>query len=141
MRDISLHVLDIVENSLASGASRIEIDLREQGGRLRLEVRDDGKGMSPEEAGRAVDPFFTTKPGRRTGLGLALFAQAALESGGSLEVESDRGSGTSVRAVFVPGHPDCKPLGDLEKTVRLLRLSHPEVDIRYRAESSQGGDP
>jgi signal transduction histidine kinase len=139
MRDISLHVMDVMENSLASGASRIDVELRVEGGRLHVEIRDDGRGMSPEDLERATDPFFTTKRGRRTGLGLALFAQAARESGGSFEVDSARGGGTSVRAVFVLGHPDCKPVGDTEKTVRLLRLAHPEVDIRYRADTSRGG--
>ena len=139
MQDISLHIMDVMENSLAAGASFIEVGLWDDGERVHVEIRDDGLGMSEELRARATDPFFTTKRGKRVGLGLALFAQAARESGGSLEVASRRGKGTTVHAVFVRSHPDCKPLGDVAKTMRLLRLSHPEVDIRYRPGASPGG--
>ena len=139
MQDISLHIMDVMENCLAAGASTIEVEVRDEGERLHVEIRDDGRGMDEEQRSRATDPFYSTKGGKRVGLGLALFGQAARESGGSLEVASERGRGTSVHAVFVRSHPDCKPLGDVAKTLRLLRLSHPEVEIRYRAGGSPAG--
>ena len=139
MQDISLHLLDVMENSLAAGAAHIDVALWEQGERLHVEIRDDGCGMSEEQRVRASDPFYTTKRGKRVGLGLALFAQAARESGGSLEVVSSRGTGTTVHAVFLRGHPDCKPVGDVAATLSLLQLSHPEVEIRYRPGESPGG--
>ncbi len=141
MQDISLHIMDVMENSLAAGAGRIDVGLWDEGERLHVEIRDDGRGMSQGQRARAADPFYTTKPGKRVGLGLALLAQAARESGGSFEVSSEPGKGTSVHAVFVRTHPDCKPLGDVVGTVRLLRLSHPEVEIRCHAgKPAEGGD-
>jgi len=133
MEDLSLHILDIVENSLRSGARRVEILVSEdvEGDRLALEIRDDGSGMDPEDCARAGDPFFTTKPGRRIGLGLALLAQAAREAEGEFHVSSAPGAGTTVRATFRRGHPDRKPLGDMAATLRTLVVANPKVDLIY----------
>ena len=100
MQDLSLHILDIVENSLRSDARRIEILLHEDVEQdvLVLEIKDDGKGMDPDTLGKAGDPFFTSKAGKRVGLGLALLAQAAREAEGEMKVSSAAGTGTSVRA-------------------------------------------
>ena len=98
MRDISLHILDVVENGIAAGAGLIRVQISENREQSRLTVRiaDDGRGMTEEELERARDPFYTTKPGKAVGLGLALFGQAARESGGSMTVSSQPGSGTEV---------------------------------------------
>ena len=100
MEDLSLHILDIVENALAASARAVEILIVEDAeqDRLSLEIRDDGKGMDEETRRRALDPFFTTRTTRRIGLGLPLLAQAAQASGGRLELESAPGRGTTVRA-------------------------------------------
>ena len=139
MRDISLHVLDVAENSIAAEAGRIDIGLWDEGDLLHVQIADDGRGMSEEQTRRAADPFFTTKGGKRIGLGLALLARAARESGGDFDIDSSSGGGTRVHAVFVRTHPDCKPLGDMEKTLQVLRLSHPEIDIRYHTGKPEGG--
>lgn len=146
MEDLSLHVMDIVENSIRSGASEVAVILIESSGAdgqrwLVLTIDDDGKGMSDEEIARSLDPFYTSKEGKRVGLGLPLFRQSAVESGGSLIVESKPGAGTRVKAEFGLDHPDMKPLGDMEETVKLLRMFHPEVrfSFEYRKSSSQGG--
>ncbi|MBN1442343.1 MAG: ATP-binding protein [Planctomycetes bacterium] len=152
MEDLSLHVLDIVENSVAASARRIEIDVREDTGedRLTLEIRDDGKGMDEETRRRALDPFFTTRTTRRVGLGLPLLAQAARESGGTFELISEPGRGTLVRATFLPSHPDCKPLGDMPQTLEMILAGKPDLDLRFeytrdsevlaRFESLQAGE-
>jgi hypothetical protein len=57
---------------------------------------------------------------------------AAREAGGGVRLKSAPGRGTEVRAEFVPGHPDCKPLGDLEKTFHALKASHQEIEFRFR---------
>ncbi|NTU49095.1 MAG: hypothetical protein HGA84_08870, partial [Syntrophobacteraceae bacterium] len=74
MQDLSLHILDIVENSLAAGARRVEIRVEENiaADRMFIEIVDDGCGMDEERIQRALDPFFTTKTVRRVGLGLPL---------------------------------------------------------------------
>ena len=141
MQDLALHILDLADNSLRAGATRIRVRVVEDpaADRLVVEMSDNGRGMPPDVLARALDPFFTTKPGKPVGLGLALFAQAARESGGQLEVESSPRRGTSLKAVFGLRHPDRKPLGDLQGTIDLLKQAHPRVafDFDYR---KRGGE-
>ncbi len=134
MEDLSLHIMDLIDNSIAARASRIKVDVREdlQADLLRSSISDNGQGMEPEAAKQALDPFFTTKQGKKAGLGLALFAQAAREAGGGVRLKSSPSRGTQVAAEFVLSHPDRKPLGDLEETIRALRTSHPEIEFRFR---------
>ena len=134
VREIALHILDIVQNSIRAGASRVEITVEEDtpADRLRILVCDNGKGMAPEMASRAVDPFVTTQPCRRVGLGLPLFAAAAERCGGWLKVESKLGQGTKVEAVFQYSHIDRMPLGDMRSTMLGLIASNEGLDIVYR---------
>jgi len=133
MEDLSLHILDIVENSLAAGASRIEIRITEDTRQdlLALEISDNGKGMDPETARRTLDPFFTTRTTRKVGLGLPLLAQAAEQAGGRLEVVSGPGRGTTVRAEFRLSHPDMKPLGDVAETLRAILAGRPGLSLCF----------
>ncbi|MGB7296625.1 MAG: ATP-binding protein, partial [Candidatus Aminicenantales bacterium] len=63
MRDLSLHILDIAENSIEAKATRIEIRLEESRelNRFVLEISDDGTGMDKDMLKRVLDPFMTTK--------------------------------------------------------------------------------
>jgi len=133
MEDLSLHILDIVENSISASANRIEILIAEDTHRdlLCLEIKDNGKGMDAEARVRALDPFFTTRTTRRVGLGLPLLAQAARESGGKLEITSEPGRGTTIKAVFQLSHPDRKPLGDIAETLRTILSGRPELDLQF----------
>jgi len=133
MEDLSLHILDIVENSIAASASRVEILIVEdtQQDRLSLEIRDNGKGMDAQTQERALDPFFTTGTTRRVGLGLPLLVQAARQSGGTCQIDSRTGQGTTVKAVFQLSHPDRKPLGDVLQTLRTILWGRPELDLEY----------
>lgn len=133
MEDLSLHILDIVENSLRANAKNIEIRLfqNEKNDTLVLEVSDDGEGMNEETVRQSLDPFFTTKMGKKVGLGLPFLAQAAEEADGKLEVESMEGRGTKVVVTFRLSHVDRKPLGNVEETVKCLKATHPEVSFRF----------
>jgi len=133
MEDLSLHILDIAENSISASAKRIEIRIDEDRAKdlLTIEIKDDGKGMDEQNLKKALDPFFTTRTTRRVGLGLPLLAQATKESDGSIELSSEPNKGTTVRAVFHPSHPDCKPVGNIHETIRTLVAGHPEVDFLY----------
>ena len=133
MEDLSLHILDIVENSLAAKAKRVSIRVEERPSRDRrvLEIADDGRGMGAKLLARALDPFVTTKIVRRIGLGLPFLAQAAEAAGGSLKLASTPGRGTKVRAVFKLGHLDLQPLGDIAETMAVLIAGHPEIEFRY----------
>lgn len=133
MEDLSLHILDVVENSIAAGAKRItiNIDEQEENDLLEIEIVDDGQGMDEEVAKKVLDPFFTTRTTRRVGLGLPLLAQAARESGGKIEIDSAPGKGTRVKASFGYSHIDRKPMGDIYETLKVLILGNPEVDFLF----------
>jgi hypothetical protein len=133
MEDLSLHILDIVENAVTAGASRVRIAVNENERRdvLTIRVSDNGRGMSPEETARALDPFFTTGR-KRTGLGLPLLAQTAEQCGGRLTLASLPGRGTRVAARFVYSHVDRPPLTKMAETMMTLFFGHPEIDLAYR---------
>ncbi len=138
MEDISLHILDIAENSIRAAATRIEIILSRDAARdlLRVELIDDGRGMDAAALARVRDPFFTTK-GKKTGLGIPLLAQAAEQAGGSLSIESAPGRGTRVSAEFGWGHVDRPAVGSMTDTLMTLIGGHPDVDYVY--EEREGG--
>ncbi len=133
MEDISLHILDIVENSIRALAKRVRIRIEENMEKdwLTVEIEDDGQGMDEETVKKALDPFFTTKSTRRIGLGLPLLDQAARETGGKLEIHSKLGRKTRIKATFRYSHPDRKPLGNIEETLLVLAAGYPEVDFLY----------
>ena len=133
MEDLSLHILDIAENSIGARSSRIEIKVMEDVRKdlLTIEIKDNGQGIDEETIEKVLDPFFTTRTTRRVGLGLPLLSQAARESGGNIEIESDVGRGTRVKATFGYSHIDRKPLGDMEATLTALIAGNPEIDFIY----------
>lgn len=133
MQDLSLHILDIVENSLSAGAHRVEIRIEEdlEADRMTIEIVDDGFGMDEAMLKQALDPFFTTKTVRRVGLGLPLLAEACRACEGELGLQSRPGKGTTVRATFQHSHIDRKPLGHMGDTLVTLIAGHPEVDLLY----------
>lgn len=133
MRELALHILDLVENSVAAGASRvtIEVDERLADDRLVITVADDGRGMDAAMVARATDPFVTTRTTRGVGLGLSLLQAAAERCGGGLTVESLPGVGTTVRAEFQYSHIDRAPLGDVAATMVSLIVGGPDLDYRY----------
>lgn len=135
MDDLSLHVLDILENSTAAGATEIEIRVNEDidENRLTIEIEDNGKGMDQKNLSRSRDPFFTTRDTRRVGLGLSMLAQACEEAGGSLEMRSEPGRGTAIKASFVYRHIDRKPLGNMALTIAaFVAGSAGAVSLVYR---------
>lgn len=133
MPQIASHILDIAENSVRAQASLIEIVvcIRPQDGTLTAVVRDDGCGMTPEQTIRASDPFFTTRATRKTGFGVPFIKQAAEDTGGSFQIASEPGKGTTVEAVFALEHIDRMPLGDISAVIHSLILSCESADIRY----------
>ncbi|MBD3235298.1 MAG: ATP-binding protein [Candidatus Eisenbacteria bacterium] len=136
MEDLSLHILDVVENATAAGATLVEITIRRDQSRDLLEIiiADNGRGMDPEMAARVRDPFVTTRTTRRVGMGLPLLEQSAQEAGGTLALESQPGRGTRVHATFQDSHIDRRPLGDIAETMVTLLLGNPEVDFLFTAD-------
>jgi hypothetical protein len=125
--------LDIVENSLAAGARRVESRVEENmaADRMIIEIVDDGCGMDEERVRKSLDPFFTTKTVRRVGLGLPLLSEACRMSNGEFRIESCPGKGTRVKATFQHSHIDRKPLGNIRDTLITLMTGHPHVDLLY----------
>ena len=137
MKELSLNILDIVENSVKAKATLTEILLSEKGNLLTVTVRDDGHGM-PEEMVRSVtDPFCTTRTTRSVGLGIPLFQMAAQQTGGDLKISSkmasehDPSHGTTLVATFYTDHMDFTPLGDIVSTLSTLVQGHPDTDFYF----------
>lgn len=133
MTEISLNILDVTENSTRAGASLITITVEVNEGKnfLSVTIDDDGCGMSEEQLKSVMDPFFTTRSTRKVGLGVPFFKEAAEQTGGSFEIKSTVGKGTSVTATFVLDSIDRMPLGDISGVIHQLVVYHPETDFVY----------
>ncbi len=134
MRELSLNILDIAQNSITAGASLITIEIAEDTATktLIIGIYDNGKGMSEEQVRSVIDPFFTTRTTRKVGMGIPLFKMAAEQTGGSLQIKSELGVGTEVRATFKTDSVDFTPLGDVATTVQMLISMNTDRDFIYR---------
>lgn len=134
MLELSLHILDIAENSIRAGARLLQITVSEDSAsdRLTLQISDDGKGMSEETLGKVLDPFYTTKKVRRFGLGLPMLSEAARAAGGSFDIKSGPDIGTVVTAEFQRSHIDRQPTGNIADTLITLIAGTPDTDFLYR---------
>jgi hypothetical protein len=132
MKEISLHILDIVRNSIHAGANQIAIDITENTklNTFIIQVTDNGKGMSKELLDKVNDPFFTTST-KKTGLGIPLLQQHAEAAGGSVKIESEQGKTTCVTATFIHDHLDRQPLGNVTATLINLIRSYPDIDFIF----------
>lgn len=133
MREISLHIMDIAENGIAAGASRIEILVNENrsGNLLTVEIKDNGRGIPPDMLANITDPFVTTRTTRRVGMGLSLLKAAAERCGGQFEIHSEVGKGTRTAATFQYDHIDRAPLGRMVSSIMLLIAGRPDIDFVY----------
>lgn len=134
MEDLSLHILDVVENSIRAGADEISVVVTEniQQSILSVLIKDNGCGMDEETIKLVGDPFYSTKEGKNFGLGISLLSQAAENTEGQLTIVSSLGTGTEIKAIFHSDHIDMKPVGDLDLTIDLLRMSHREIDFIFK---------
>ena len=127
MKEIALHLLDIVQNSVRAGASHVDIRfLLGEDGVLEMGVKDDGCGMSADLLSRVRSPFTTTRTTRKVGLGIPLLMQNAMQSGGHVDIQSEEGKGTDIAAFFVTSSIDCLPLGDLASTMASIIMGSPD---------------
>ena len=129
MTEISLNILDVAENSTKAGAAlvTITVDADFEADQLTVSIEDNGCGMTPEQVERVTDPFFTSRTTRKVGLGVPFFKYAAESTGGSFQIESTIGVGTTVTATFTLSHIDRMPLGDINSTIHTLVVYHPEI--------------
>lgn len=144
MRDLSLHILDIVQNSIKAKASKISIVLKHEyilshdKNMLKLIIADNGTGMEYELLNRAEDPFMTTRISRRVGLGIPLLKEAALKCDGEFKLSSQKDAGTEISAAFPIDHIDRLPMGDVGETMITLISSNPEIHFMLFLESERG---
>ncbi|MFO7153607.1 MAG: ATP-binding protein [Caldicoprobacter oshimai] len=133
MEDISLYILDLVQNSIAAVATLIEVSVIEdlQNDKLILSIRDNGVGMDSQVAKKVTDPFYTTRTTRKVGLGLAFVEAAAQACEGNLQIFSQPGNGTEVRVEFKYHHIDRPPLGRIDQTMAALVACNPSIDFVY----------
>jgi len=139
MEDLSLHILDIAENSVRADAKQIRISITKDAEKdqLCIDVIDDGKGMDAATLARVRDPFFTTKR-KKTGLGIPLLSQAAEQAGGRVRVDSAPGTGTRISATFQWSHVDRPPIGSIAETLLTLIAGHPDRDYIYEEAEGKG---
>jgi hypothetical protein len=140
MKDLSLHILDIVQNSIRAKAKLIGIEIAEnpKDNQLIITITDDGTGMNTEQLQRAIDPFYTSRTTRKVGLGLSLFKQNAEMTEGTFNLESELGKGTKVTAMFGLNHLDRPIMGDLVGTLLLLICSSGETDYVFKHQTPSG---
>ncbi|MBP3706467.1 MAG: ATP-binding protein [Clostridia bacterium] len=133
MKELSLNILDIVENSVKAGAALTEILLEETEDKIVLTIKDDGCGMDEQMVKSVIDPFCTTRTTRKVGLGIPLLKMAAEQTGGGIDIVSKQGEnhGTIVSAVFFKNHIDFTPLGDVVSTIVTLIQGHPDTDFLF----------
>ncbi len=135
MKELSLHILDIVSNSITAKATRIVIALAERDGLLTLTVEDNGCGMDKDFLARVTDPFTTTRTTRKVGMGLPLLKMAAEQSDGTFFIDSTPDVGTKVVVSFGLTHIDRPPLGDMKATLLTLIQGAPDIDFLYTHEA------
>ncbi|NMB25703.1 MAG: sensor histidine kinase [Firmicutes bacterium] len=133
MRELALHVLDIIQNSLRAGAKLIRVEIIEDTvlDSLVITIEDNGCGMDSALAEKVVDPFTTTRTTRKVGLGIPLLKMAAERSGGEFSLSSKPGKGTMVKASFQYSHIDRMPLGNMADTILAVIIGNPAVDMIY----------
>jgi hypothetical protein len=133
MKELSLHILDIAQNSVTANANLIEIKITENSldDKMTIEIIDNGKGIPNEILKEVTSPFVTSRTNRKVGLGISLFKAAAEMCDGKFEIESTVNKGTKVKAEFKLTHIDRAPLGDMSETIVSLVSANPNIDFNY----------
>ena len=131
MTDLSLHLMDIMQNSVVVGSTYVETGIKAEKSKnlLTLYVKDDGWGMSEETIKKVSDPFYTTRTTRKAGLGIPLLRLSAEMAGGGITIESEPGKGTTITATYEIDNIDRKPLGDISETMAISIMGHPELEF------------
>jgi len=133
MKELSLYILDLVQNSLRANAKCIQITVKDniRQDRLEITIKDDGHGMDSALLSKVTEPFVTTRTTRQMGMGIPLFKMAAELTGGTFDISSVPGQGTTLQGVFIRSHIDITPIGDMTETLVTLVQGAPDVDFIY----------
>jgi hypothetical protein len=141
MKEISLHLLDIVQNSLSAGANLIEVsvEINTDADLLTVGVADNGSGMDEQTCLRVTYPFYTSRDTRKVGLGIPFFKEGAEGCGGDFFLSSAPGEGTKIGASYRLSHIDRPPLGDMAQTMLTLCVCNEDVGfvLRYARDDKE----
>jgi len=134
MKELAMHVYDLMENSTAANASEVKLTIRDslKDNIYAFTIEDNGKGMSPEFMARVTDPYTTSRTTRKVGLGLPLIKMNTENCGGGMKLQSELGKGTRLDFWFEHNHWDRPPMGDLAGTIVMLCAAHEDIHIIYR---------
>ena len=134
-----MHIMDILQNSTRAGAKDVTLEVISDSAADTLTIRfiDNGCGMDAETVQKVINPFFTTRTTRKVGLGLPLLKQNTEQTGGSLDIQSEKGKGTTVTAVFGLTHLDRPPMGDLAGTVVLTASAYPDIHFIFHYKDNE----
>jgi anti-sigma regulatory factor (Ser/Thr protein kinase) len=134
MKELSLHIIDIAQNSIRADAKEVQLTIVENmlENRLIITIEDNGRGMNKETLEKVLDPFYTSRTTRKVGLGLSLFRQAALGCDGDFSVTSEENKFTVVKAEFKYDHIDRVPLGNMPDTIATMIMSFGDTRLIYR---------
>ncbi len=131
MKDLSLHIMDILQNSIRAKASLISITMEESENSLKMVIEDNGEGMDSATLAKVTDPFFTTRTTRKVGLGISLLKQRCELTDGTFELKSKEGEGTVLTCEFKTNSIDMLPLGDLAGVLMLCIQAHEEIRFLF----------
>ena len=139
MKEISLHVLDIIQNSIVAEATLVTIEVEVQHERdwMRVAVGDNGRGMNEDLLARVISPFTTSRTTRKVGLGIPMFKAGAEAAGGAFAIRSKVGEGTFIQAEYAISHLDRPPLGDMAETIYATVICNPTLDFAYHYQVDQ----
>ncbi len=132
MRELSLHILDIAQNSVTAGANCIWLTICEnENGYFVFRVRDNGRGMSKDLLQKVKDPFTTTRTTRKIGMGIPFIDMVTQQCGGYMDLFSEPGEGTLLAAYFAVDNIDRPPLGNIVSTIQVLLAGTPKLDLEF----------
>ncbi|HSW35589.1 MAG TPA: ATP-binding protein [Candidatus Limnocylindrales bacterium] len=134
MHELSLHILDLLQNSFEAGANQVTLDIREDwhNNQLEIVVEDNGRGIPQEMIDQVTSPFVTSRSTRKFGLGLSLLRATAEGCGGRLKIDSGLGKGTRIVVTFQCDHIDLPPLGDIASTIIVFLTGRSGLRFMYR---------
>jgi len=133
MKELSLHILDIVMNSVRAEANKIGVHIIETTNIdiLSIIITDNGFGMDKEMVKSVIDPFSTTRTTRKVGLGIPLFKANAEGCNGGFSIKSELNIGTIVTANFQLSNIDRPILGDISSVMSMVFCSHPDIEVSF----------
>lgn len=137
IKELSLNILDIAMNSVKAKADTVHINLTETEDTFKIEIEDNGTGMTKEIYESVTDPFCTTRTTRKVGMGIPLLKLSAEQTGGYFEIQTKHEDdfpdehGTKTTALFYKNHMDFTPLGDIVSSLVTLIQGNDEINWNF----------